>query len=264
MAYFTLIANGVEIDRYELTGPMTLGRSPECDVPIHDILMSRQHCRIAQVKGRWRITDIGSKNGTHFNWRKIDEHFLFDGDSMRMGRTYLEFRAGSFVPSKTKARKNKVIRPADPHEALTGTVSDFVLAESGEDTQEFDGAPSPPSRPGGPAATKTAAAASVSSVLDEISSSWDSIVATASRPVPRLRNMPRPRPVEAERGVRRRRPEPDLTLHATAQHLPYLEMMPHQLMPARRRSILPFIMAACGIALATLVVLFCGWVMMQG
>src|SRR5437899_2303385 len=130
MPYIILTANGEELDRRDLTRPLTVGRAVECDVRIHDILMSRRHCRIEPDKGKWRVVDLGSRNGTHFNWTRVDDgHVLLDGDALRIGRTTLRFYSGPFVPSRVKPRMGKLVRPANPHEALMGTISDFVLVE---------------------------------------------------------------------------------------------------------------------------------------
>ncbi len=127
MAYIVLSANGQEIERRELNEPLTLGRSGECSIAIHDVLMSRRHCRIEPTRTGWRILDLGSKNGTRVGWQKVQEHFLCDGEQVRMGRTVLQFHTGPLVaaPANTPMRP-RTVRPADPHEALHGTVTDFV------------------------------------------------------------------------------------------------------------------------------------------
>src|SRR5438128_1275465 len=131
MPYLILTANGHEIDRRPVTGPTVVGRSTECDVSVRDILLSRRHCRIepavGKEKGRWRLVDLDSRNGCHVNWKKVSEYTLVDGDTVRVGRTWLTFHTGAFVAAAKQvveasaARKAKLVRPADPHEALAGT-----------------------------------------------------------------------------------------------------------------------------------------------
>jgi hypothetical protein len=192
MPYLILTAHGEELDRRELKGPLTLGRSPSCDLNVHDILMSRVHCRIEPCDGgRWKLLDLASKNGTHLRWSRITEHTLVEGDWFRVSRTKMSFYAGAFIPPVAgTVRKSKLVRPADPHEALNGTVSDFVYVEAETAGEEFDAHPSPV-RPAAPLPIPVASTAALAgattaagsaSVLEEISSSWDSIVATASRP----------------------------------------------------------------------------------
>ena len=262
MPYIIFTANGEELDRRDLIGPLTIGRSTECDVRIHDILMSRKHCRIELDGGRgnprWKLVDLDSKNGSHFNWKRISEHVLFDGDSVRLGRTYLQFRAGAFVAGTVKSKRGKTVRPADPNEALTGTISDFVLLENDGNDEEFDAAPSPRNRPAGPSDK----VASVNSVLEDLSSSWDSIVTTVTKPPRRAMARPLPNgPVLRSVG---KRVEADLSLQAAPQHLPYLEMIAQPLPRRYRYSAMRLLAAGIGICLATLVVLYSGWLMMKG
>src|SRR4051812_21681338 len=189
MPYLILTANGHEIDRRAVTGPTVVGRSLECDVSVRDILLSRRHCRIqpgaGKEKGRWRLVDLDSRNGCHVNWKKVTEYTLVDGDTVRVGRTWLMFHTGAFVPvpkpvvEAAAARKAKLVRPADPHEALAGTVADFVFVERDANGEEFDGTPSP-TKPKAPKKKAAQAPAGPASSLTELSSSWESIVATAT------------------------------------------------------------------------------------
>ena len=83
-----------EIDRRELAGPVIVGRSPECDLPMRDILLSRKHCVIERLGETWVIADLGSKNGTLVNGELIQRHVLHDCDVIRIGRTRIAFRDG--------------------------------------------------------------------------------------------------------------------------------------------------------------------------
>ena len=268
MPYIILTAHGEELERKELTEPVTIGRSPTCDLSVRDILLSRIHCRIerAGAKGRWKILDMASKNGTHFNWSRITEHTLADADAFRIGRSWLTFHSGAFVPSPAdKMRKSKLVRPADPHEALSGTVSDFVYSEPDPAAQEFDGLPSPvrPVKPG------SASIETGGTILREISSSWDSIVATAS--LPNRLGRPRPRPMpDASTGKAavgklqmRRRTDADLSLQLSTAHIPFLEVVPT--LPRRRKANLGLAFALTfGVCIATALVLLSGWALSRG
>jgi hypothetical protein len=103
MAYLIFTANGEEFDRRELEGPVVLGRAPDCDISVPDIMLSRHHCRLEPAvhddcEG-WRIIDLHSKNGVHLRGRPIKtSHDLHDGDELRLGRTRITFKAGAFVP----------------------------------------------------------------------------------------------------------------------------------------------------------------------
>src|SRR5947208_14375226 len=102
MAYLIFTANGEEFARRELEGvAAVLGRAPDCDITVPDIMLSRHHCRVEPAAHDdcqgWRIVDLQSKNGTYLRGRPITTHDLHDGDELRLGRTRITFRAGAFV-----------------------------------------------------------------------------------------------------------------------------------------------------------------------
>jgi predicted component of type VI protein secretion system len=137
MPWIIISANGEEIDRRELCGSLVVGRSPECDIAVRDLLLSRTHCRIEPAGSGWKVVDLNSRNGTRVGWQGVQTHVLRDGDHLRMGRTRIVFYTGTFEPAPERiVRVNRIIRPADPHEALTGTVTDFILVDDDESTPD--------------------------------------------------------------------------------------------------------------------------------
>src|SRR5690242_9859543 len=140
MPYLILADRHAEIDRVELfDDAVTIGRSPECAVQVRDAMLSRQHCRIEpRADGRWVLVDLGSRNGSHLVVEEastaVSRHLLEDGDVVRIGRSRVCFRAGPFVPPAPDAQPQprRGARPADPHEALAGTVTGFVLEQDME------------------------------------------------------------------------------------------------------------------------------------
>ena len=52
MAYLILTANGEEFDRRELAegSGVIIGRAPDCDVSVPDIVLSRHHCRLEPAR----------------------------------------------------------------------------------------------------------------------------------------------------------------------------------------------------------------------
>ncbi len=130
MAYIIITAAGEEMDRVELHGQITIGRCSDCDLPVRDVLMSRHHSRIEKHLGGWRAVDLHSKNGLRLGWDRVRSAKLREGDVLRLGRTQITFMAGEFVAGDQPSRRSKMVRPADPFEALAGTVSGFVLDDS--------------------------------------------------------------------------------------------------------------------------------------
>jgi pSer/pThr/pTyr-binding forkhead associated (FHA) protein len=71
----------IEVDRPE----MVIGRHTEADIrlPLPDV--SRRHCRIQYVDGRWQVVDLNSLNGTKVNGEPVQRAFLEQGDTLRIG-----------------------------------------------------------------------------------------------------------------------------------------------------------------------------------
>jgi predicted component of type VI protein secretion system len=205
MAYVIIYHKDQEVARQELNGPATVGRSPECELRVHDILLSRRHCQIEPEGDGWAILDLGSKNGTRIGGDPVFRRRLADCDVIRMGKTAIRFRTGPFIPAPC-SNESVLKRPADPFEALSGTVSDFTYrpAPIGPTGLPF---PAPRPSPREPAAYVEEDVRSLVSEL--VSSSWDSIYEGASRPDPMVAHAQ----AAAERAVGRKRPrEPRVDL----------------------------------------------------
>ena len=72
---------------------MTIGRSPETDVFLDDVTVSREHATLVRRGGDWYLDDSGSLNGTYVNRRRVDSHRLEDGDELQIGKFKLTFFA---------------------------------------------------------------------------------------------------------------------------------------------------------------------------
>jgi hypothetical protein len=72
----------------------TIGRLPQCEVPLSDKGTSRRHAQIRLTDGVATLTDLGSTNGTEVNGHTVQTVTLDDGDRITIGATVLEFRSG--------------------------------------------------------------------------------------------------------------------------------------------------------------------------
>lgn len=76
--------------RFELKpGENVIGRLEECDVPILDGSVSRQHARILVGRDRVSVTDLGASNGTFLNEARVEVSELAGGDVIRVGNIRL-------------------------------------------------------------------------------------------------------------------------------------------------------------------------------
>lgn len=68
-----------------------IGRGFAADLQLEDLGVSRRHAIVVQRRGRVRILDDRSSNGTYVNGRRVMEADLSDGDVIVLGQTVLVF-----------------------------------------------------------------------------------------------------------------------------------------------------------------------------
>jgi hypothetical protein len=69
----------------------TIGRSPDCDIFLDDVTVSRKHAVLAERDGDFVIEDQGSLNGTFLNRKRIESSRIEDGDELQIGKYRLTF-----------------------------------------------------------------------------------------------------------------------------------------------------------------------------
>jgi hypothetical protein len=72
---------------------VTIGRSPDAEVFLDDVTVSRDHAVLVRRSGAWFLDDSGSLNGTYVNRRRIESHRLEDGDELQIGKYKLTYLA---------------------------------------------------------------------------------------------------------------------------------------------------------------------------
>ncbi|MGI8624163.1 MAG: FHA domain-containing protein [Solirubrobacteraceae bacterium] len=73
---------------------MAIGRTPDADVFLDDVTVSRDHASLVHRQDAWFLDDSGSLNGTYVNRHRIDSHRLADGDELQVGKYKLTYLAG--------------------------------------------------------------------------------------------------------------------------------------------------------------------------
>jgi S1-C subfamily serine protease len=120
-----------------VTTEIVAGRAPGLGLqfdPDHDLDVSAQHAAIVFTGGRWIVRDLGSRNGTFVNGRRIREADLADRDRIRFGADgpEVEFRphkggigagrrAGPIAPAVVLEQSNQRLR------LIAGTLAAALL-----------------------------------------------------------------------------------------------------------------------------------------
>jgi pSer/pThr/pTyr-binding forkhead associated (FHA) protein len=70
---------------------LTIGRSPDADIFLDDVTVSRRHAELIRRGRGFTIEDLGSLNGTFVNRRRVEKDTLEDGDEVQIGKYKLTF-----------------------------------------------------------------------------------------------------------------------------------------------------------------------------
>jgi hypothetical protein len=73
---------------------LTVGRSPEADVFLDDVTVSRDHAIIVRRGRDYHLDDCGSLNGTYVNRQRVETQLLRHGDELQIGKYKLAFLNG--------------------------------------------------------------------------------------------------------------------------------------------------------------------------
>jgi len=139
---------------------ISIGRSEENDVRIHEPESSRHHCRVERAgDGRYRVVDVGSRNGTLVNGARTASKLLDPGDAITIGQTHIYFERLPPTLMGDTVNTGAVLEDASqPNQAFvdTGKLSSAALGlPPGPSRQErlarnAEGAGAPPIAPSPP------------------------------------------------------------------------------------------------------------------
>lgn len=104
-----------------------VGRGKDVTLRIDDTGLSRKHARIYRQGGRYYIEDLGSKNGTYMDDRRLTAaHPLADGDRVGLGcQTLVKFA----LEDSVEAEATQEIHDSALRDALTGAYNRRVLED---------------------------------------------------------------------------------------------------------------------------------------
>ncbi|QZS54228.1 ATP-binding cassette domain-containing protein [Rhodococcus opacus] len=84
-------------------GSLTVGRSPDNDIVVRDVLASRHHAIVHNVTSGLEIDDLGSVNGTFVGGIRVSRAQLTDGDVVTICNTDFSVQEGRLVPRQAVA-----------------------------------------------------------------------------------------------------------------------------------------------------------------
>jgi diguanylate cyclase (GGDEF)-like protein len=116
-----LLAAPIPLEREEVT----LGRALEADVRVNDARASRMHARInverdsSTGEALYRLTDLGSTNGTLLNGQPVKDAYLQDGDKITVGEHLMRFELLDDIDREYQRQIHRLLA----HDELTGLLT---------------------------------------------------------------------------------------------------------------------------------------------
>ncbi len=120
-----VVADG-RVETHEVNGDeVVIGRSSKVGLPIADRSMSRTHARVYRSGERWYVEDMGSRNGTFVNERRlVGPTPISSGDAVTLGASTVRVVGPGAVPTETgPSTGHTFFRPAS--EILNESRPDF-------------------------------------------------------------------------------------------------------------------------------------------
>ena len=70
---------------------LKIGRRESCDIVLRFANVSAHHCQLELRGGYWYAKDLGSRNGTKVNGKRVDEKRIDPGDAFAVAKHKYEF-----------------------------------------------------------------------------------------------------------------------------------------------------------------------------
>ena len=108
-----ILTNGDWTTRHELgEASIVIGRDPHCDLFFVNQKLSRRHARVEPGPDGVTLVDLGSRNGVWVNEKKIGEHRLAPGDSIRLGGLRMVYEEDDAEPTLELGRLDATVMVA--------------------------------------------------------------------------------------------------------------------------------------------------------
>jgi putative nucleotidyltransferase with HDIG domain len=98
---------------HRIVSRFSIGRDPKNDLHLADKEVSRFHAAIEPTSEGYLLKDLGSRNGTQLNDKKVDNVLLNEGDEIRVGRILMRFRLGTASGRKRPEGSTAISLPSE-------------------------------------------------------------------------------------------------------------------------------------------------------
>ena len=127
-----------------------IGRRRACDLCIPLMLVSKRHCQLSYQEDALQLRDLGSRNGTYLNGKRIDEAAVRPGDYLKVGPLIFLLQVNGqpneIVPpkqtpttsSKQTKPKTKASTDGKPSDAELSGPDDFAELDESDSFVELD------------------------------------------------------------------------------------------------------------------------------
>jgi serine phosphatase RsbU (regulator of sigma subunit) len=116
------------------SSPLVVGRASECGLVIADRFLSRRHARLFLEHGAWLVEDLGSRNGTLLNGRRIERaEKIKEGDQLQLSGSVI-----AVLPeTPTRSEPDSALSELSEH-TIFRRASDLMDSQAEQDDTESD------------------------------------------------------------------------------------------------------------------------------
>ena len=110
---------------------LRVGRRESCDIVLRFANVSAHHCDLIVKQGYWFVEDLGSRNGTKVNGKRVTKKRIDPGDTVAFAKHQFRLR---YQPADLGAAGPP---PAD-EDAVTEIMSHSLLSRAGLDRRNME------------------------------------------------------------------------------------------------------------------------------
>lgn len=112
-ANLVLFKKSGEAKTFPLPSTVTVvGRRQDCDLCVPLMVISRRHCELNQDQNQLKLRDLGSRNGTFVNGRRVEEIQLNPGDEIQVGPVKFGVQIDG-QPEELRASDSEIMQPPE-------------------------------------------------------------------------------------------------------------------------------------------------------